>query len=333
MSSSQPRWIIGVDIGGTTCAVGAVPFEGGEPRALHTAPTDASEGGEAVVARLARMVEDTLDGLEEETGHGRDRVAGMGIGSPGPLDRDRGVVVETPNLGWRDFPLRDLLSDAVELPATLDNDANCATFGEWWVGAGRDVGSVVGLTLGTGIGGGIVLEGEILHGVSDVAGEIGHMTVRFDGRRCKCGNRGCLEAYASGPNIAARAVEGVREGRESILLDLVDDGPGAVTAATVYDAIVRGDGYAREVMTETARILGAGIASLLNLLNPEVVVIAGGVTRAGDHLFEPLRDEVRSRAFRRAVEACRIVPARLPETAGVIGAAGVFRKITYGSVK
>lgn len=330
--SAEARWIVGVDVGGTTLSVGAVPVAGGEPVALQVRATGSEAGGEAVVATLVEMVHESIEELESLTGDGRDRIAGMGIGSPGPLDRERGVVVETPNLGWRDFPLRDLLSDAVDLPATLDNDANCATFGEWWVGAGRDARSVVGLTLGTGIGGGIVLDGEILHGVSDVAGEIGHMTVSIDGRRCKCGNEGCLEAYASGPNIAARAVEGIRAGRRSILGDLVDGDLDRVTAATVYDAIVEGDDYARQVMTETARILGAGIANLLNLLNPEIVVIAGGVTRAGEHLFEPLRAEARRRAFARAVEACRIVPADLPATAGVIGAAGVYKMVTTGSV-
>lgn len=325
------RWIIGVDVGGTTLAVGAVPMKGGEPVALRVRPTGEGAEGDAVVAAVAEMVRETLAELESERGEGRERVVGMGIGSPGPLDRARGVVVETPNLGWRDFPLRDRLSEAVDLPASLDNDANCATFGEWWIGAGRGARSVVGLTLGTGIGGGIVRDGEILHGASDVAGEIGHMTVSIDGRRCKCGNEGCLEAYASGPNIAARAVEGVRAGRRSILAELVGGELERVTAATVYDAIVQGDDYAREVMTETARILGAGIANLLNLLNPDRVVIAGGVTRAGEHLFEPLRAEARRRAFRRAVEACRIVPAELPDTAGVVGAAGVFKTTFSGS--
>jgi len=330
--SAEPRWIIGVDVGGTTLTVGAVPMDGGRPEAVRVQSTGRDTRGERIVSVLAGMVQATLDELEELHGDGRDRVAGMGIGSPGPLDRTRGVVVETPNLGWRDFPLRDLLSEAVDLRATLDNDANCATYGEWWVGAGRNAGNVVGLTLGTGIGGGIVLDGEILHGTSDVAGEIGHMTVSLDGRRCKCGNEGCLEAYASGPNIAARAVEGIRAGRRSILGDLVDGDLDRVTAATVYDAIVRGDAYARQVMTETARILGAGIANLLNLLNPEVVVIAGGVTRAGEHLFEPLRAEARRRAFKSAVDVCRIVPAQLPEMAGLVGAAGVYKKEAFGSV-
>lgn len=176
------------------------------------------------------------------------------------------------------------------------------------------------------------MDGEIYHGASDAAGEFGHMTIDTTGRKCKCGNYGCLEAYASGPNIAARALEGLEAGVESILPELVNGRPEDITAATVYEAVVLGDAFAEEVMKETAKVLGVGIANLVNALNPDAVVIAGGVTRAGDHLFEPLRKEVRRRAFRSAVEACRILPAALPETAGVIGAAGVFKKETFGFI-
>jgi len=158
------------------------------------------------------------------------------------------------------------------------------------------------------------------------------MTIDTNGRKCKCGNYGCMEAYASGPNIAARAVEGLRAGTESILSSLVDGRFEEITAATVYEAVVLGDAFADEVMKETAKVLGVGIANLVNALNPDAVVIAGGVTRAGDHLFEPLRKEVRRRAFRSAVAACRLVPAVLPETAGLIGAAGVFKKETFGRI-
>jgi glucokinase len=178
----------------------------------------------------------------------------------------------------------------------------------------------------------VVLKGEIFHGCSDVAGEIGHMTIDSNGRRCKCGNYGCLEQYASGPAIALRAVEGIEAGAETILVDMVGGKLEEITAATVYEATVQGDAYADEVMKETAKFLGAGVASIINILNPEMIVIAGGVTRAGEHLFEPLRAEVRRRAFRSAQECCRIVSAQLPGTAGLVGAAAVFKKETYGSV-
>lgn len=326
----EPRWVVGVDLGGTNVSVGLVPWEGGMPLAFQKLPTEASKGGEAVVARVASMIRDAVDRVLQETGAPREAVAGVGLGSPGPLDRKTGVVLTTPNLGWKNFPLRSLVVEQVGLPATLDNDANCATYGEWWLGAGREESTLVGLTLGTGIGGGIVLDGELFHGVSDAAGEIGHMTVNFAGRKCKCGNYGCLEAYASGPNIAARAVEGIEAGAASILVEMVDGELERITAAHVSDAAVQGDAHAHDVMLETAKLLGVGVANILNILNPGAVVIAGGVTRAGDHLFEPLRAEVRRRAFRPAAEACRIVPAELPETAGVIGAAGVFKRTVLG---
>lgn len=323
-----------MDLGGTNIVVGVLPIDGGDGGmvALRTVPTEAQRGAKYVVDRIIALIDEVrAEVLSRYGGEGPD-FAGIGIGSPGPLDRKTGTVINTPNLGWRNFPLRDLISNGAGLPATLDNDANCATYGEWWLGAGRNVDTLVGLTLGTGIGGGIVLNGEIFHGISDAAGEIGHMTIDSTGRRCKCGNYGCLEAYASGPAIALRAMEGIEAGAESLLPALVNGRLEDITAATVYEAVVLGDPYANEVMRETAKFLGAGVGNLLNILNPEMVVITGGVTRAGDHLFVPLRAEVRRRAFKSAEEACQIVSARLPGTAGVIGAAAVFKKETYGVV-
>lgn len=318
------RWVVGVDIGGTNVVVGLVPVAGGTPRALRVRSTRSLGTPDDVIGHLARLVEEVVgDGLAEVGGH-RDDVIGVGIGSPGPLDLEAGVVLDAFNLGWKDFALRDRVAEAVGLPASLDNDANCATWGEYWQGAGKDVRNLVGVTLGTGIGGGVILGGRLVHGASASAGELGHMTIDFSGRRCKCGNYGCLEAYASGPNIAARAREGIEAGAESILLEMVGGDLERLTALTVYEAILQGDAYAGEVMVETAKLLGAGIANIVNILNPDAVVIVGGVTRAGDYLFAPLRSEVRRRAFKSAERVCRIVPGALPETAGVIGAAGLF---------
>ena len=332
MRKKQKRWIAGVDLGGTNIVVGLLPVEGGEVLGLRILPTEPHRGAKFVVDRMVAMLEESIEEVLREHSGVREEIAGVGIGSPGPLDRKAGMVINTPNLGWRNFPLRDLISNAVHLPATLDNDANCATYGEWWLGAGKNVDTLVGLTLGTGIGGGIVLGGQIYHGCSDVAGEIGHMTIDSTGRRCKCGNYGCLEAYASGPAIALRAVEGIEVGVETVLTEMVGGRLDEITAATVYEGVVAGDEYATEVMKDTAKFLGAGIASIINVLNPEMVVIAGGVTRAGDHLFLPLRAEVRRRAFRAAEERCSIVSGALPGTAGVVGAAAVFKKETFGRV-
>jgi glucokinase len=323
-SDPSERYIVGVDLGGTNIVVGAMPKDGSRQLAVHSVPTRADLGADAVVARIAELIEQVIAETCEAAGATRASFLGVGIGSPGPLDRERGLVIFTPNLGWRDFPLRDRVQDAVRLPATLDNDANCATLGEWWIGAAKGARHVVGLTIGTGIGGGLILDGRLHHGASDVAGEIGHTTIDSTGRRCGCGNYGCLEAYASGPAIAERARESLAGGEASVMASLVHGDLSRLNAALVYAAAQQGDELAIQVVRETARFLGAGIANLLNIFNPEVVVLAGGVTQAGDALFEPMRAEVRRRAFRPAVEACRIVPGELRGTAGVVGAVATF---------
>ncbi len=322
--SEHLRCIIGVDLGGTNLVVGAMTTDGASAFATHTVPTRADLGADGVVARIAEQIERVIADTCAATGRTRRDFLGVGIGSPGPLDRARGLVIFTPNLGWRDFPLRDRVQDAVHLPATLDNDANCATLGEWWIGAAKGARNVVGLTIGTGIGGGLILDGRLYHGASDVAGEIGHATIEANGRRCGCGNYGCLEAYASGPAIAERAREALAGGEPSVMPSLVGGDLTRLTAALVYEAAHRDDELAVEVVRDTARFLGIGVANLLNIFNPEVVVLAGGVMQAGDALFEPLRAEVRRRAFKPAVDACRIVPGDLEGTAGVVGAVATF---------
>jgi glucokinase len=329
----RPRYIVGLDLGGTNIVAGAMPEDGSRMFALRAEPTRPDQGADAVVERIAKMIQAVVAETITKTGAKKSDFIGVGIGSPGPLDREKGLVIVTPNLGWTDFPLRDRVSAAVGLPATLDNDANCATVGEWWQGAARGRRNVVGLTIGTGIGGGLILEGRLYHGSSDVAGEIGHTTIDSTGRRCKCGNYGCLEAYASGPAIAERAREALESGiDDSILPGLVKGELEMITAQTVYDAAKKGDLVAREVVRDTARFLGTGIANLLNIFNPDVVVIAGGVTQAGASLFEPLRAEVRRRAFKPAVDACQIVPGSLPGSAGVVGAVASYKQMALGEV-
>lgn len=326
------KFIIGVDLGGTNIVVGSLSEDGSREFAMRSEPTRADQGADAVVDRMVRMIDTVIAETVAAAGVKREACLGVGVGAPGPLDREAGIVITTPNLGWTNFPLRQVIADRVGLPATLDNDANCATLGEWWLGAARGGRNVVGMTIGTGIGGGLILDGRLYHGASDVAGEIGHTTIDLTGRRCKCGNYGCLEAYASGPSIAERAREALAGDTTSQLHGMVDGDLSRITAATVYTAAQDGDEIALEVVRETARFLGAGIANLLNVFNPDVVVIAGGVTQAGDTLFEPVRREVRRRAFTPAVAACRIVPGSLPGTAGVVGAVATFRQQALGAV-
>src|SRR5687768_13665463 len=330
--SVKERYIIGVDLGGTNIVAGAMPLDGSREIAMRTTPTLADGGADSVVERIAAMIEEVIAQTMSETGAERTDFLGVGIGSPGPLDREKGIVIVTPNLGWKNFPLRDEIAKRVNLDATLDNDANCATLGEFWCGAAVGGRNVIGMTLGTGIGGGLILDGKLYHGSSDAAGEIGHTTIDSTGRRCKCGNYGCLEAYTSGPAIAERAREVLAGDEVSILASMVDGDLSRITAQTVFEASKRGDAVALEVVRDTAHFLGVGISNLINIFNPDTFVIAGGVTQAGDLLFDPLRAEVRRRAFKSAVEACRIVPGALPLSAGVVGAVATFRSQTLGDL-
>jgi len=324
------RYIVGVDLGGTNIVVGAMPEDGSRTIAVRSEPTEAQRGAEGVTDRIAALIARTMgEVIADEHAQATDFL-GVGVGAPGPLDREKGVVVVAPNLGWSDFPLRKAISDRIRLPVTLDNDANCATVGEWWRGAARGARNAIGITIGTGIGGGVIVDGQLYHGSSDVAGEIGHTTIDPAGRYCKCGNYGCLEAYASGPAIAVRAREALERDEESALRRMVNGDLTKLTSATVYEAAHDGDALARELVSDTARFLGTGIANLLNTLNPDVVVITGGVTKAGERLFEPLRAEVKRRAFRPAVAACRIVPGELEGTAGMVGAVATFKQQRMG---
>jgi glucokinase len=316
------RFVLGVDIGGTNLVVGCVAEDGSTLQALASAPTHAEAGASDVVDRLVALAQECIARTRREVPGAE--ILGVGAGAPGPLDTKSGVVLLTPNLVWVNLPLRQIIRDRLGLPAELDNDANCAVLGEWWVGAARGTRNAIGITIGTGIGGGLILDGRLYHGASDVAGEIGHTTIDTEGRRCKCGNYGCLEAYASGPNIALRAIEAMEAGAETRLPIYVGGDTSKITAQTVYEAAHDEDELALEVVNDTARFLGAGIANLLNVFNPEVVVICGGVTLAGDRLFIPLRRETARRAFKPAVAACRIVPGELVGTAGVYGAAKTF---------
>jgi glucokinase len=323
------RFVLGIDIGGTNLVVGSVAEDGSTVLATASEPTHAEAGATDVVDRLVGLAERAV-AKTRALAPGAE-ILGVGVGAPGPLDTKRGIVLLTPNLGWVNLPLRQIIHDRLGLRAALDNDANCAVLGEWWVGAARGARHAIGITIGTGIGGGLILDGRLYHGASDVAGEIGHTTIDTEGRRCKCGNYGCLEAYASGPNIAIRAIEEIEAGAASRLPSYVGGDLRQITAQTVYLAAQEGDELALEVVNDTARFLGVGIGNLLNVFNPEVVVVCGGVTLAGDHLFVPLRREAARRAFKPAVAACRIVPGELEGTAGVYGAARAFLDQTVAS--
>lgn len=301
-------WVFAVDLGATNVRVGLVD-QGGTVVLSARRPTP-QEGPGAVVEAIADLTRE----VAAKAGRRADRV---GVGVPGPLDVAEGIVDEPPNLrGWRRVPLRAMLEARLGLPVVLENDANAAALGEWWKGAGQGSRHLLYITWSTGIGGGLVWEGRLYRGASGTAGEIGHIVVDPDGPLCPCGRRGHLEGIAAGPAIVRAAREAMARGEPSALRHLA-----AFTAEEVAAAARAGDPLSRRVFEHAARMVGLVVGGMLNLLNPEVVVIGGGVARAGEVAFEPLREAARSVAFDGPFRSARIVPAALGDDAGLVGAA------------
>jgi len=248
-------------------------------------------------------------------------VSGIGLGAPGFLFLQAGLIHSSPNLPTaRETPVVSLLQRLTGLPVFLENDANAAAIGEHWVGAGQGARNLLCVTLGTGVGSGFILNHAIWHGSNDLAGELGHTVLVPDGLPCKCGRRGCLEAYVSATGIVTRAEAALREGRNSSL-GVVNKPDNPLTARAVYEHAERGDRLAREIFAETGRYLGIALANVLNLLDLEMIIIGGRVAQAGDLLLRSAIDEVNKMALRAAYHPIRILQARLGDHAGVTGAA------------
>jgi glucokinase len=317
MTREKGSICVGIDLGGTSVQVGLVTLEG-KLVVCEQFPTLVERGHEAIIDEMAQRAVQ----LWEKEGFSADSIRGVGVGSPGPLDPETGIVLVTPNLKWENVPLKAMLVDRLSMQVAVDNDAVSATFGEWWVGAGKPYRDVVGLTLGTGVGGGIVLNGHIHHGFQGIGGHIGHMVIKAEGRLCPCGNKGCLEAYASGTAIAERTHEALA-GDEATVLRRLDQ---PLTARTVYEAALKGDPLAHRIFDRTAFYLAVGINNILNILNPQAVVIMGAVANAGELLFHPLLSHLEKMAFARIYQETQILQGRLGEKAGVVGAAGLIAR-------
>jgi glucokinase len=286
--------------------------------ARDTTPTHAEKGPEAVMEAIREGVEDAVRaaGLER-----RDLLA-VGIGAPGPMNWQTGVVYDPPNLpGWKNVPLADEMRKRLGVPCFVENDANVAGYGEFWLGAGQGTENMCILTLGTGLGGGIVTHGKLLRGVDGTAAEIGHLKVERNGRLCGCGGHGCLEQYASVTGLRRTAWSAIEAGRVTVLEEMSGGSFDGLTGKMIDEAADRGDEVAAWAMNETAVWLGLGIASLVNLLNPERVVLYGGLVAAGERILKPVREVVMKEAFEVPAKRAEIVVAALGEDAGVIGAA------------
>lgn len=310
---------IGVDLGGTNIKVGVVDPAG---KLLYKTerPTRAEEGTEAVIRRITSCAREAA----EAAGASWDQIAGVGVGLPGFLDIPRGVVKRLTNLPWENVPIRDLLEKAWERPVMIDNDANVAALGEAWSGAGAGVSDLVCITLGTGVGGGVIAGGRLVHGVGGAAGEIGHIRMEEGGAPCGCGQRGCLETIASATGIVRMAKEMVASGRKTALAEAAR--AGTLSSRDVFREMEAGDSVAREVVERATDALARAMATLSVVLNPARFIIGGGVARSGDSLFRPLREAYKKHALPSAAEGVSIVPAQLGNDAGVIGAAGLVAR-------
>jgi glucokinase len=313
------RFALAVDIGGTKILTALVRDDGMVvARARVETP---GRGVEPVLSAVTGTVEDVM----RRSSAAREQVVAVGVGAPGPMDPETGVVFDPPNMdGWHDVPLGALLTERLGMRAFIENDANAAAVGEWWMGAGRGVSDLIYVTVSTGIGGGIIIGNRLLHGISGTAGEVGHMTIDVRGPPCPCGRgNGHLEALASGTAIARMAREAVAAGRRSALLELAGGRPEAITASMVERAAREGDEVAAAVFDRAAASLGVGMANLINILNPQRIIIGGGVSKAGEMLFDPVRRIARARSFERPGGDAEIVPAALGEDVGAVGAAAV----------
>ncbi len=313
------KMFIGIDLGGTNIKAGIVDLDAGEVIASQSIPTIARDGHAAVMQRMSALALQ----VAQENHLNTAEIGGIGIGLPGLLDLERGTTVFLPNLPgkWPNIPVRSTISAQTGLPVAILNDARAITFGEWKFGAGRGVDTIACFTIGTGVGGGLVVNGKLHMGIGGTAGELGHQTIDYNGPRCGCGNYGCLEAFASGPAISALGLKAVVQGLTTDIGKLVDYDLNKITPDIIARAASQGDIIAQEIYTQVGTYFGIAIANILVTISPRKVVLGGGVAAAGDLLFEPIRKTVRERVSVVPVNQVEIVPAQLGNNAGIMGLA------------
>ena len=309
--------VLAIDIGGTKI-IAALVSNSGRIIAEERFPTLAAEGPQSVIERLLSSVDYILSLKSMDS----SQLDSISIAAAGAIDSKRGLITSSPNLpGWHDIPLRDMVREKYRVNTFLLNDASAAALGEHRFGVGRGVNNLILLTVGTGIGGGIIINGQLYEGSSGSAGEMGHMTIDVNGPSCTCGNIGCLEMLASGTAIAREARRRIAQGEKTSLLEIVSGKVEDITAEKIGIAAQDGDSLALDVIAEAGTYLGVGMLNLVNIFNPEIIVVGGSVAKLGDLLLEPARQVVRERAFKLSSEAVRIVTAQLGDEVGLLGAA------------
>lgn len=305
---------IGFDLGGTNMGASIVSLDG---KIIYSneCQTLANESAENVINRIKNLISNCFAKAKTEN----LEILSIGIGCPGIIDTDNGIVKYSPNLtNWSNVEISNILNKEFNVPVYVDNDVRVAALGEYFFGAGRGYKNILCITIGTGIGGGIILDGKIMRGSSQSMGEIGHITLKKDGPLCGCGNYGCLEALASSVAIIREAKAVIENNGSEIMKNLLD-ARGELNAKLVTDAYHQGDKEAIRIVNEVAEWVGIGLSSVINLINPEVIIIGGGVSLAGDILFNPIKKEIEKRALKIPRELVKIVPAQLGNDAGMIG--------------
>ena len=309
--------VLAIDLGGTKI-IAAIISNKGQIVAKERCLTLADEGPQPVIGRIFSAI----DHLLSQRKINPSQLDSISIAAAGAIDFEKGLVTSSPHLpGWHDVPLRDIVEEKYKVNTFLINDASAAALGEHHFGAGQGVNNLILLAVGTGIGGGIILNGRLYSGASGSAGEIGHITIDVGGPKCDCGNTGCLEALVSGTAVAKEAIRRIKQGERSSLTEIVGGKIENITAEKVSIAAQDGDSLASEVILKAATYLGVGLANLVNIFNPEMIIIGGGIAKMGDPLLNPARQVVRERAFQLSAQAVQIVSAQLGDDAGVLGAA------------
>ena len=304
---------IGIDVGGTNVKIALVDDKGSIIYS-NSVPTRAELGYEYTVNNIKQAIRDLMSETKVTS------IEGIGFDFPGQIDYKNGIVRLAPNIpGWVNIPIAKIIEDEFKIPTRIDNDVHCAALGELNFGAGKGCENFICMTVGTGIGSGIVINGKLVRGASNAAGELGHIKLQMhEGPLCGCGDHGCLEAFASGPSIVAMAEEYILGGKSTKFRELASGGE--ITPFIVAEAAKQGDPVARRIFARIGEYIGFGLSSVVNLLNPEKIIIGGGVADAGDILLDPIKETIKKRAMVVAGSAVEIVPAKLGNTAGVIGA-------------
>jgi glucokinase len=310
------QFLVGVDLGGTNVRIGIVTPDG---KVLEKKQYSVDISKKALEL-FDELISKLTVSIQKEIKKSKELI-GIGIGIAGTIDMERGIIVDSPNIrGLKGFALRDFLEKRIPYPIAIENDANAFTLGEGWVGAAKGCKHYCGITLGTGVGGGMVVAGEILHGTKGMAGEVGHMVIDPEGPLCGCGGRGCLEVYASATAIRRMTLEAIEIGKGRKILTL-KKGPQPLTSENIFEAAKSGDLTAKKIFHEMGRYLGLGLVNLINLFNPEKIVIGGKVSRAWDYFIQSVSETVQERAMKGPREKLQIVKAKCGDHAGILGAA------------